>query len=958
MMGRGILLFLLVRLFQFLVVEAATDPQEFAVLNSLKTQWQNIPPNWVGSDPCSEGWEGIVCTDTRVISIQLSTMGLKGQLSGDIGSLSELQSLDLSYNPGLTGPLPPSIGNLKKLTNLILVGCGFSGPIPSEIGSLPRLVFLSLNSNRFNGNIPPTIGSLSSLYWLDLADNQLSGSIPVSSGNTPGLDMLTRTKHFHFGKNQLSGVIPPQLFSANMNLIHVLFEDNKLTGSIPATLGLVKTLEVVRLDRNLLSGNVPTNLNKLVSVSELHLSNNDFVGPFPDLSGMLVLNSVDLSNNSFAVSDFPPYFSTLISLTTLEAENTNLKGLLPPALFTLPQLQTLNLKTNLFNGSLDIGSDFSDQLELVDLQNNSITGYIERGGYPKELRLMGNPVCGGSATAKYCQLAVHSSPPYSTPPNNCVPSLCPNGQNSSPNCQCSFPYSGTLFFRAPSFSDLGNVSYYTSLQSSLQASFTTNKVPVDSVSLGNPSKDADDYLEVSLQVFPSGKQSFSRSDIAKMGFMLSNQTFKPPKSFGPFFFIASQYAHFSESDSAGGSKKMSLGIIVGASVGGFILLVLIFVGAYLFCRKRVKTVTERRNVSEPRHSGAASWDPTKSSDSFPQLKGPKVFTSNELRKATNNFSEANDIGSGGYGKVYRGTLASGQLVAIKRSQPGSSQGRNEFTTEVELLSRVHHKNLVGLVGFCFEDKEQMLVYEFVPNGTLKGSLTGKSGIRLDWNRRLRVALGAAKGLSYLHDLANPPIIHRDIKTNNILLDERLNAKVADFGLSKPMGDREDGEILTQVKGTMGYLDPEYYMSNQLTTKSDVYSFGVVLLELLTARVPLEKGRYIVREVRVAMDRQKDRYGLNELLDSALGLTNPLKGLEQFVDLAMRCVEETGDERPTMSEVVKEIERIMQMAGMNTNADSASFDATSTRSNPHPYHNNNVASFDYSGAYTPSRVDPQ
>ncbi|KAI3913546.1 hypothetical protein MKX01_022127, partial [Papaver californicum] len=575
--------------------------------------------------------------------------------------------------------------------------------------------------------------------------------------------------------------------------------------------------------------------------------------------------------------------------------------------------------------------------------------------------LMGNPVCARSAalTSKFCQLPVHSSPPYSTPPNNCVPSLCPNDQNSSPNCECAYPYSGTLFFRAPSFSDLGNASYYTSLQSSLLASFQTNNVPVDSVSLSNPSKDASSYLELSLQVFPSGKQSFSRSDVAKIGFMLSNQTFKPPaKTFGPYFFIASQYAQFNESASPGGSKKMSLWIIFGALVGGFILLALIFVGVYLYCRKRrVKTVSERRDVSEPRHSGATSWDPTKGSGSFPQLKGPKVFSSNELQKATNNFSEANDIGSGGFGKVYRGTLASGQLVAVKRSQPGSSQGRNELTTEVELLSRVHHKNLVSLVGFCFEDKEQMLVYEFVPNGTLKGSLSGKSGIRLDWNRRLRVALGAAKGLSYLHDLANPPIIHRDIKTNNILLDERLNAKVADFGLSKPMGDSEDGEIVTQVKGTMGYLDPEYYMSNQLNAKSDVYSFGVVLLELLTARVPLEKGRYIVREVRVVMDREKDRYGLSELLDPALGLTNPLKGLEQFVDLAMRCVEETGDRRPTMSEVVKEIERVMQMAGMNTNSDSASYDATSTRSSPHPY-NNNVASFDYSGAYTPSRIDPQ
>ncbi|KAI3874920.1 hypothetical protein MKW98_019493 [Papaver atlanticum] len=864
MMGRGIMLFLLVGLFRFLVVEAATNSQDFAVLRSFKTQWQNIPPNWVGSDPCGEGWEGIVCKDSRVFSIQLSTMGLKGQLSGDIGSLTELQTLDLSYNTGLTGPLPPSIGELKKLTNLILVGCSFSGPIPSEIGSLPQLVFLSLNSNSFNGNIPPTIGGLSSLYWLDLADNQLSGSIPVSNENTTGLDMLTHTKHFHFGKNQLSGAIPDKLFSSDMKLIHVLFEDNKFTGTIPATLGLVKTLEVLRLDRNSLSGNVPTNLNNLTSVSELHLSNNDFVGPFPDLSGMQVLNFMDLSNNTFAVSDFPSYFSTLKSLTTLEAENTNLQGPLPPALFVLPQLQTLNLKKNLLNGSLDIGSSFSDQLELIDLQSNSITGYIERGGYPNELRLMDNPICKGSVgpTSKFLV-------PYSSGPH---PSQ----------------------------------TWETPLRS-----FQTHDAPVDSVSLSNPKEDADSYLEVSLQVFPSDKQSFSRSEIAKMGFMLSNQTFKPPKTFGPYFFIASQYGNFAESVSPGAPKKMRLWIIVGASVGGFILLTLIFIGIHLCCRKRtVKTVNEHRDVSEPRHSGATSWDPTRSSGTFPQLKGPKVFSSNELRNATNNFSKANDIGSGGYGKVYRGTLASRQLVAIKRALPRSLQGKSE--------------------------------------------------VRLDWNRRLRVALGAARGLSYLHDLANPPIIHRDIKTNNILLDERLNAKVADFGLSKPMPDSENGQIVTQVKGTMGYLDPEYYMSNQLTDKSDVYSFGVVLLELLTARVPLERNRYIVSEIRVAMDRERDRYGLSELLDPALGLTNPLKGLEQFVDLAMWCVEETGDERPTMSEVVKEIEGIMKMAGISTKADSATsgaFDTTSTRSY-HPYHNNNVASFDYSGAYTPSRVDPQ
>ena len=200
---------------------------------------------------------------------------------------------------------------------------------------------------------------------------------------------------------------------------------------------------------------------------------------------------------------------------------------------------------------------------------------------------------------------------------------------------------------------------------------------------------------------------------------------------------------------------------------------------------------------------AVSWDmKSTSASTVPQLRGARTFSFEELRKITNNFSEANDIGNGGYGKVYRGTLPSGQLVAVKRSQQGSLQGSLEFRTEIELLSRVHHKNVVSLVGFCLDQDEQILVYEYVPNGTLKESLTGKSGVRLDWRRRLRVVLGAAKGVAYLHELADPPIVHRDIKSSNVLLDERLNAKVSDFGLSKPLGEDGRGQVTTQVKGTM------------------------------------------------------------------------------------------------------------------------------------------------------------
>lgn len=957
-MGSRILVFLVVALIQVCTTPAVTNNDDFNALKALKDVWENVPPTWVGADPCGSRWDGILCTNSRVTSITLASMRLKGTLSGDISNLSELQILDLSYNTELSGPLPPAIGNLKMLTSLILVGCRFSGPVPDSIGSLPRLTYLSLNSNGFTGTIPPSLGNLDNLYWLDLADNRLTGTIPVSTETTPGLDLLVHTKHFHFGFNQLSGQIPPKLFSSGMALIHVLLESNKLTGSIPSTLGLVKSLEVVRLDNNSLTGPVPSNINNLTSVSEMFLSNNGLTGPLPNLTGMDHLTYLDMSNNTFGATDFPPWFSTLQSLTTLVMERTQLQGQIPSDFFSLSNLQTVDARNNKLNGTLDIGTSSINQLSLIDLRQNQISGFTNRPGVEKVgVILVGNPVCQESGvTERYCSVPQTESS-YSTPLNNCVASLCFANQISSPNCKCALPYTGLLKFRAPSFSNLGNNTYYTVLEKSLMDSFKLHQLPVDSVNLSHPRKDSSTYLVLNLQVFPFGHDRFNRTGVSSIGFALSNQTFKPPPQFGPFFFIGDAYLNFA--DEVTGSKKSSqTGVIVGAVAGGSVLLLLLL-GAGLYAhrqKKRAEKATEQNNPF-------AQWESNKSIGGVPQLKGARNFSFEELRKYSNNFSETNDIGSGGYGNVYRGVLPTGELIAIKRAQQGSMQGGLEFKTEIELLSRVHHKNVVSLIGFCFDRGEQMLVYEFVPNGSLMESLSGKTGIRLDWVRRLKVALGAARGLAYLHELANPPIIHRDIKSSNILLDERLNAKVADFGLSKPMGDSETGHlthVTTQVKGTMGYMDPEYYMTQQLTEKSDVYSFGVVMLELLTGKRPIEKGKYVVREVKTALDRAKYLYNLGELLDSSIGLDTTLKGLDKFVDVALKCVEENGSDRPTMGEVVKEIENILQLAGLNPNADSAStsasYDDASKGNAKHPYIFSKDA-FDYSGGFPASKVEP-
>ncbi|KAB2040959.1 hypothetical protein ES319_D02G117200v1 [Gossypium barbadense] len=952
----SLLLFLLFFAANIAFLSAVTDPHDAAALQSLKDSWQNTPPSWDKSDdPCGAPWEGVTCNSSRVTALGLSTMGLKGKLSGDIGGLTELRSLDLSFNRDLTGSLSPRLGDLEKLNILILAGCGFTGNIPEELGNLAELSFLALNSNNFTGKIPPSLGKLSKLYWLDLADNQLVGAIPVSTPTSPGLDLLLKAKHFHFNKNKLSGTIPPKLFSSEMVLIHILFDGNQLTGNIPSTLGHVQTLEVLRLDRNALWGEVPSNLNNLTNINELNLAHNNLTGPLPDLTSMNTLNYVDLSNNSFDPTEAPVWFSTLSSLTTLVIEHGLLQGPVPEKLFSFPQIQQVKLRNNAFNGTLNLGDSVGTQLQLVDLQNNQISSITLGSGYSNTLILIGNPVCTTAiSNTNFCQIQQQNTKPYSTSLANCGSKSCPVDQKLSPqSCECAYPFEGTLYFRGPMFRELSNVNMFHSLEMSLWVKLGLTP---GSVFLQNPFFNVDDYLQIQLALFPSSGEYFNRSEVLRIGFDLSNQTYKPPPEFGPYYFIASPYPF--------------PGVIISVATGSAIL-VLGLVGVGIYAVRQKKRAEKAIGLSNP----FASWAPSgKDSGGAPQLKGARWFSYDELKKCTNNFSESNELGYGGFGKVYKGTLSDGQSVAIKRAQHGSMQGGLEFKTEIELLSRVHHKNLVGLVGFCFDQGEQMLVYEFMANGTLRESLSGRSGIYLDWKRRLRIALGSARGLAYLHELANPPIIHRDIKSTNILLDENLTAKVADFGLSKLVSDSSKGHVSTQVKGTLGYLDPEYYMTQQLTEKSDVYSFGVVMLELITAKQPIEKGKYVVREVRSVMDMKDDEhYGLRELMDPSIRSSGNLLGFGKFLELAMQCVEDSATDRPTMSDVVKAIETILQNDGMNTNSTtSASSSATdfgvAKGSLRHPYADAlpkkevNVSdsdAFDYSGGYTLSaKVEPK
>uniref|UniRef100_A0ACD5TPU4 Uncharacterized protein n=1 Tax=Avena sativa TaxID=4498 RepID=A0ACD5TPU4_AVESA len=937
--GRLFLLLVLCLFAESRIAAATTNPQDAAALISLRKKWSNVPSSWSkkSNDPCGDEWDGVICNDnSRVTSLNLFGMDMRGTLTDDIGSLTELRVLDLSSNKNLGGPLTPAIGKLIQLIHLVLIGCSFSGTIPSELGNLAQLEFFALNSNKLTGSIPPSLGKLSKVKWLDLADNHLTGRLPNSRDNGAGLDQLLNAEHFHLNQNFLEGSIPEYMFNSSMQLKHILLDRNNFTGSIPASIRVIPTLEVLRLNNNRFTGQFPA-MKNLTKLHVLMLSNNQLHGPMPNLTELGSLENVDLSNNSFTPSGVPSWFTDLKKLMTLTMQSVGMSGKLPQELFSLPALQNVVLSDNQLDGTLDMGNNISKDLDLVDIRNNKITSVTVYSTLNyTNLKLEGNPLCSDSLLSD------------TTPCTNTLTEL-PTTQLSS-NIQCANPFLETIVFRSPSFGDVKK--YLPELHSNLSSTLG-NCTPNH---LGDLVPYTDDvYLKVEIMACPVNQKRFNYSQVLNC-FNLTLQTYKPPENFGPYFVHSHPYPFH---------DKVSRAVLIGVVTGSVVLVVgLALIGVYAVRqRKRARKLV---TLNDP----FASWgSTTEDIGEAPKLKSARCFTLEELKLSTNDFREINAIGAGGYGTVYRGKLMDGQLIAIKRSKQGSMQGGLEFKTEIELLSRVHHKNLVGLVGFCFEKGERMLVYEFISNGTLSESLYGIKGVQLDWSTRLTIALDSARGLAYLHDHANPPIIHRDVKSTNILLDAKMTAKVADFGLSLLVSDSEEGELCTNVKGTLGYLDPEYYMTQQLTAKSDVYSFGVVLLELIVAKPPIYEKKYIVREVKTALDMEDSMYcGLKDVMDPVLLKLGGLQGFPRFLQMALQCVEEVGPDRPSMNNIVREIEMIMQDHGMTpgpvSTSSSFSVDSTAKKFAPrYPYSNTSTSStafemdsraFEYSGGFPSSQ----
>ncbi|XP_015088302.1 probable LRR receptor-like serine/threonine-protein kinase At1g06840 isoform X1 [Solanum pennellii] len=879
--------------YMLLVAAQTTEPSEVSALISVKGSLIDDMKhlnNWKQGDPCTSHWTGVFCNISdadgylHVRELRFMNMNLSGSLSPELGQFSHLQILNFMWN-------------------------NLSGSIPKEIGSITTLKLLLLNGNQLTGSLADELGNLSNLNRFQIDQNEISGEIPKSFAN------LNKIRHIHFNNNSLSGQIPHELSNLS-TILHLLLDNNNLSGYLPTEFSALADLAILQLDNNNFSGSeIPASYGNLSSLLKLSVRNCSLEGSIPDFSRIANLSYLDLSWNQLSGSI--PQNKLSNNMTTIILSHNRLNGSVPKNFSLLPSLQKLSLENNFLNGSVstDIWQNkiFNTTFRLViDLRNNSVSNISGAFEPPVNvtLRFQSNPICSSTSIrniGKYCGPDIGADddePSNSTNPTGVCPiHACPTDNYyeyvpASPKpCFCASPLRIGYRLKSPS------ISYFDPYKQ-LFESYVTSSLQLDLYQLWIDSFfwEKGPRLRMYLKLFPVvGNNTFNESEILRISEIFASWEFRGSHLFGPYellnFTLLGPYSHLNPEIKG---KKQSKGVVIAfiVAAGAFAAFVSSIV-TILITRRRAKY---QNILSRKRLSSSLSI----------KVDGVKSFTFREMASATNNFDTSTQVGEGGYGSVFRGILADKTIVAIKRAKVGSLQGQKEFLTEIELLSRLHHRNLVVLLGYCDEEGEQMLIYEFMPNGTLRDWLSAKCKKNLKFGARLGIALGASKGILYLHTEADPPIFHRDIKASNILLDSKLTAKVADFGLSRlaPVQDDEGllpNHVSTMVKGTPGYLDPEYFLTRKMTDKSDVYSLGVVFLEILTGMHPISHGKNIVREVKIA-----HKSGVMfSIMDKSMG-SYPSECAERLVELALKCCQDKPEDRPSMLEVVRTLETTLQM----------------------------------------------
>ncbi|KAG6542236.1 hypothetical protein Mapa_016364 [Marchantia paleacea] len=699
----------------------------------------------------------------------------------------------------------------------------------------------------------------------------------------------------HLGNRGLSGELAPEVGELK-ELILLDLSENSIQGNIPMNLASCEKLRILTMSQNPWSVSFPTVIPKLFQLEELFGSAGLFGRVPREISDLTKLKILYLNNNTELQAELKD-FSTLINLEELSLWQISFKSEIPEELGNLKNLQYFNCHDCALHGGLPQSFGGLLSLNRIHLRQNSLTGGIPDSW--KNLQSM-----------EYFRLD-----------SNALLGQFPEWVfNGMPNLTSLYLSRNQFYGKPPDIAFLEE-EYNVSTRFEVMrwdCNYLEGPTPCGTqnpCSNATIEKRGDNVDSSDFYFYPNCYEDASVDDISRVsncvGHTLTCAQFAktvieqngcPACPSGQVLksgSTASNGCVCSLYSSSGSNFP------VGAVVGGVLGLAFVFavvLGLVLWKRRKhfsFMDVFARKEEAEE----SAEWV-------IPA--GVQRFTVQELARITSDFSDEHVIGHGGFGNVYFGTLDDGRTVAIKRASARSVQGVREFRNEITLLSRLHHRHLVRLEGFCFEKNFQVLVYEFLKNGNLQDNLYGeKVGdcTLLNSKNRLDIAYGVAQGLEYLHSFADPPVIHRDIKPSNILLDDQLVAKVADFGISKE--SPEDGtHVSTRPAGTAGFLDPEYFLSRQLTTASDVYAYGVVLLELITGQMAIDHKRFDEFNLIQWVRKRYKTAGVISIIDPAIENDYSPEAYTVVAELALKCADFSKSSRPSMKEVLSVLESIM------------------------------------------------
>ncbi|KAF5744211.1 leucine-rich repeat transmembrane protein kinase [Tripterygium wilfordii] len=886
--------------------------------NQLRDPFNALGPWKESESPCN--FFGVVCDDTgNVIEISVVEKNISGEISPSILVLKSLTVLELSGNR-MFGVIP-DLSALKSLKKLHLTSNQFTGPFPSWVGNLTGLTFLSIGKNYFDeGEIPASLGNLKNLTYLFLANCHLRGEMPdsifdmesletldLSTNNISGefpkaigrLKKLTKIELFI---NKLTGEIPLELGSLSL-LTDFDVSNNQMYGKLPEEVGGLQFLKVFQLYNNNFSGQIPSGFEIMRHLEGFSIYQNSFSGEFPANFGRFSpLNSFDISENQFS-GPFPKYLCTGRRLLYLLALKNNFSGELPDTYAECKSVERLRISNNRMSGSFPDGVWALPLAKIIDFKDNEFTGRI-------------SPDIGFSA--KLNQLFLE---------NNRFVGKLPSELGSLKNLQALYLSNNDFSSEIPS--EFGALKQLSSLH--LEENSLTGSIPPE---LG----DCDRLVELNLasnsltgkipqtiaQMNSLNSLNLSRNNLTGLiprsleKLKLSSIDLSDNKLSGK---VPSELFRMGGENPFLGNKELCIDLNSNARTNDTIkvcvgehgqrraykhrlvlfsilasVLVVVLAGLMLVSYKNFKHgETDMKTDVEGTKAVDRKWKLV----SFHQFEI-------DVDKLC-NLEEDNLIGCGSTGKVYRLDLKkNGGTVAVKQLWKGDKV--KVMVSEMEILGKIRHRNILKLYACLLNGGSSVLVLEYMANGNLFQALRRKikgGQPELDWYHRYKIALGAAKGIAYLHHDCLSPIIHRDIKSSNILLDEDYEPKIADFGVAKIAEKSLGVSDNSCLAGTHGYIAPELAYTAKVTAKSDVYSFGVVLLELVTGRNPIEdeygEGKEIVYWVST---RLNDRKNVIKVLDSEVMSESVEDNMIKVLKIAILCTAKLPTLRPSMREVVK------------------------------------------------------